>query len=1052
MLLNTQVTFWRLIAAVLISCATASPGWATEVSGLTVEWNFDTVQGDVAHDSSGNGHDAKLYGATRVRQADGFSLRMDGFNDYVVGGQSASLGFGGPVSIESWIKPTREGHGEATLFGENYSTYSMTYYSGESCYWYIGGGGNNVRGNLTLNEWNHVTATFDGTQMSLWINGRLVHSRESKHKTYAPTGHFRIGTKDRPDLPQFKGFLDRIRIYRRALSGKEILAHFRSEATEYGFDPNWFDQIRVTPFNYLDRGEMLIEADYRRMQPLDRKSRIEVRLFKQQQRDQIIQRQLIEELPAVGILEIKLPCSDLDAGEYVIQVNLSDEKGARSVEEVVFSFPDKSHPVVSPAQKTVAALDPPPAPAPFGIRVGKGGGFDISIKGKTYPVQSRISWPHGDFNRLVPGDELYGRGESSWSVHVGNEGKDRFRVQAKGDSYTIQRQIDVLSTHVYVRDRYTNTTDQDLGLLIYNEIPIQPEHITKSLLSGYDRFGRQADITDKGPTVFFTDKNTGMGIIPIDDVYVVQAISYVGRDDAAGVATERFALAPGDSYTLEWAIYPTGSGDYYDFINAFRKAEGRISTIDGGLSFISFNPDLRRQVPTKNFIQNLGSKYGIIHCLSMCADDRELSIEGIEFMDFPKEMALLKRQAAAIHKKHPNFKAVFHVAHSLYATNDPDRFSDSQVIGPNGQQARWHPGDYFSQRRRDAGWSWWIFYPTPGNSFHDAMMKSVDVMMDDLGFDGAFMDGFFVGYQGRWTYDGRWDGHSAEIDLNTKTIRRKIGSVLLLSQPSMIEFARKVRDKGGVLIANNSVITRSIANEKYIIHDSESGAGPTLHLAPNMTGLGGGQTEKEVYLNTLKNLSWGQLFVPYHVPRAIGHNLTHPLMTTRQFPMTFEEIRSGMVRGKERIVTMNSGVYGWPGDHSLHVVYKFDARGMPVSHTFLTTVDRDEVRTGLNFSKFESAVIEPIPVTLESKFPVNVRVVRYDDVESSFLINGQGEASLDLFVGASYFPSGDSYRVTVDDMTTEIVEEDGMLSVPLKLGGPVEVLIEKSEDVSHVSF
>ena len=1037
----------KLVVAGMLMSAMATAGSASGPDGPAVEWNFDG-QGDVARDSSGNGHDAQIHGATRVRQADGFALNLDGFDDHVNGGESTSLGVGGPVTIETWIKPTQRGHGESMLFGENYATYCMTYYSGTTCCWYIGSGANSVNAKLELGEWNHVAATFDGTHLELWINGRLARSRESKFKTYEPEGRFRMGTKGRPDLPKFKGLLDRVRIYRRALSGDEVVAHFKDEATKYGFDATWFSRVKVTPFAYLDRGEMLIEANYRGLQPLGGKGQLEVTLSRRQQPDKIIQRQLIDELPKVGTTAVTLPCRDLADGEYVVRTTLRDDRGTRPVEEIAFSYPAKSQPVPSPAEQVVDTMAPPRPPPPFAVHVGDGGGFAITVKEATYSFQSRISWPRGDFNHLTAGDAPFAQGEKSWTTNVREEQNNRYRVQAQGDFYSIQRQIDILPTHVYVRDRYTNTTDQDLGLLIYNETPVRLDEINQSLLSGYERLGRQEDITDKGPTVFFTDANTGLGIIPIDDVYVVQAMSYVGVHDAAGVATEKFALAPGDSYTLEWAVYPTPSGDYYDFINAFRQAEGRISKIDGGVGFISHNPGSRRQVPTKDFIQKLGSKYGIIHCLAMCADDPELSIEGIEFMDFPKEMDLLKNQAATIHKKHPGFKAVFHVAHSLYATNTPDRFADSQVIGPDGKQAQWQPGDYFSQGRKDAGWSWWIFYPTPGNKFHDAMMKSVDVMMDELGFDGAFMDGFFIAYQGRWTYDGRWDGHSAEIDLDTKTIRRKIGSVLLLSQPSMIQFARKVRDKGGVLIANNSVITRSIANEKYIIHDSESGAGPNLHLAPNLTGLGGGNTEKQVYFNILENLSFGQLFVPYHVPRSIGHDLTHPLMTARQFPMTFEEIRSGLVRGKERIVTMNSGVYGWPGDRKLHMVYKYDGRGVPVSHAFLTTVDRYAVRTELAFGKYESAVIEPIPVTLEADVPVNVRVLRYGDTVSKFLVNGRGEATLGVFVGGGYFPPGDVYRVTIGGTTTTIIEKDGTLSVPLKLDGQVDVVIEKDDVTS----
>ena len=142
-----------------------------------------------------------------------------------------------------------------------------------------------------------------------------------------------------------------------------------------------------------------------------------------------------------------------------------------------------------------------------------------------------------------------------------------------------------------MKDRYTNTTDQDLGLLIYNETPVKPGQVKKSFLSGYDRRGRQQEgSTDYCPSAFFTDANTAIGIVPIDDVYVVQAAPYVDWEGVSGVGTEKFALAAGASYTLEWSVYPTASGDYYDFVNHFRTVENRISRVDGGSGYVTTVP------------------------------------------------------------------------------------------------------------------------------------------------------------------------------------------------------------------------------------------------------------------------------------------------------------------------------------------------------------------------------------------------------------------------------------------------------------------------------
>ena len=1038
-------------------------------SGLIAEWNFDEDQGEVARDSSGNGHDATIMGgAVRTKQASRSALSLDGFDDYVDCGLSKSIGIGGPLTIEAWVFPQRQTSTNANLFGETYRTYLLTYYTNNLC-WYVGHRGgptaNWIREKLNLNQWSHIAATYDGQELGLWVNGRLASSRKSVIESYEPLHHFLIGTKGRPDLPKFKGSVDRLRVYNRSLTGQEIVAHFKSEAEQYGFDPTWFRRVKVTPYHYPDHGQVLIEADYRGLQPLQGKGRLSVTLSASTNPDQIVQQITRHDLKSkLGLEEVTLNRHELTEGDYLVRVTLEDDQGAYPVEEIRFSHPHKPAPVPPPAQRVSAPLLPAHKPTAFGFQMNEAGGFTLTIKGNQYAFQSRISWPHGEFNQLTASDQAYEHGETSWRVRVHESAMNTYEVQAGGKFYGIQRQVEVFPTHVYVKDRYTNTSDEDLGLLIYNEMPLKPEQVTGSWLSGREMRGRQDEsrTPNYGPSIFFTDSHTGIGVIPIDDVYVIQALPYVGWENAAGMGTEKFALAPGKSYTLEWAIYPTGSGDYYDFINSFRKVEDRIGTIQEAPGFISYGPKNRRQVPTREFIEKRGINIGIISGLAAAADDPQISIQGIEFMDFPKEMDLLRWQVAAIHKKHPGFKVVVHVAHSIYTTNRPEQFSDSRVVGPDGKQVRWGYGyGYIGKDRQEQGWRGWIFYPTPGNSFHDALMRSVNVMMDDLGLDGVFMDGFFAGYVRRWTYD-LWDGHSADIDKNTKTIQRKIGSVLLLSQPSMIEFARKIHDKGGIIIGNNTVFTRSIANEKYIIFDNECASGPQLHTAPSVTALRGTSkaalTERTIYFDALDKLSWGSGFLYYNerIP------LLYPSLPSKQFPITFQEIRSGLIRGPQRIVTMNSGVYGWPEKPDLHAVYKFDDRGVPVGHESITTVDQNGVRTEIDLQTHESAVIEPIPVTLKTIAATNVRVLQYDNQLLRAIFNGQGEATLNMFVGTNYpdvrdgifingginpvdVGKGTAYRITAGNTTTTLIDRDGTLSVPLQLHGELEILIEPAD-------
>ena len=55
--------------------------------------------------------------------------------------------------------------------------------------------------------------------------------------------------------------------------------------------------------------------------------------------------------------------------------------------------------------------------------------------------------------------------------------------------------------------------------------------------------------------------------------------------------------------------------------------------------------------------------------------------------------------------------------------------------------------------------------------------------------------------------------------------------------------------------------------------------------------------------------------------------MDHKTLVEHMYPIKIESIHAGTIRGRDRIVTKNSGVYGWPGDRRLHVVYRYDARG-----------------------------------------------------------------------------------------------------------------------------
>jgi hypothetical protein len=220
-----------LLLFVLSATLSAAPP-----EGLLGQWNFDEGKGDLAVDSSGHGRDAAISGAKFVRQGGGYAISLDGKDDYVHFAGDKELALTGPVSVEAWIKPTRpaSGSGMSVMLGQDLHSYLLTLYATDYCYWYIRAGGNSIAAKVTLNAWNHIVGTFDGERMVLWINGRQAAGRKSKHEKYKQVDQFAMGTRGRADLPRFKGLMDDVRVYNRALTEDEVIAHLKAEARSHG--------------------------------------------------------------------------------------------------------------------------------------------------------------------------------------------------------------------------------------------------------------------------------------------------------------------------------------------------------------------------------------------------------------------------------------------------------------------------------------------------------------------------------------------------------------------------------------------------------------------------------------------------------------------------------------------------------------------------------------------------------------------------------------------------------------------------------------------------
>ena len=173
-------------------------------------------------------HDGKLHGAKWVQIDDAHALAFDGKSAYVDCGDGARIALRDKLTISAWIYPKGAASSDALVVGEGWNFWAITHHKGNA-YFYISSGSNYCHSAVPFHQWSHVAGTYDGTTMRLYVNGALLSTRGLRQGTKIKSaGRFVIGGHGRGDedyeCAYYNGLIADVRVYRDALSDKEIMA------------------------------------------------------------------------------------------------------------------------------------------------------------------------------------------------------------------------------------------------------------------------------------------------------------------------------------------------------------------------------------------------------------------------------------------------------------------------------------------------------------------------------------------------------------------------------------------------------------------------------------------------------------------------------------------------------------------------------------------------------------------------------------------------------------------------------------------------------------
>jgi hypothetical protein len=224
-----------LVLGLLLSLALAGGGAAAPAKdGLVAAYGLNEAdsKGLRFGDASGYRNGAVGRDVRRVKGRFGRGVRFNGRSSWLTVPARPSLNLAPGMTLEAWVKPraasgrraviTKQGRGRAA-----YALHAATPRGAVAQAVTLRKGRKAVRAaTVPLGKWTHLAATYGPARLRLYVDGNEVASVPSGGRLRRSTGPLRIGG-NAVGGDWFKGVIDEVRIYRRALSRKEILKDMR---------------------------------------------------------------------------------------------------------------------------------------------------------------------------------------------------------------------------------------------------------------------------------------------------------------------------------------------------------------------------------------------------------------------------------------------------------------------------------------------------------------------------------------------------------------------------------------------------------------------------------------------------------------------------------------------------------------------------------------------------------------------------------------------------------------------------------------------------------
>ncbi|PKL69717.1 MAG: hypothetical protein CVV30_09265 [Methanomicrobiales archaeon HGW-Methanomicrobiales-1] len=226
-----------LVCLLLLLLGGVASGQQDTITDPSLYLSFNEGSGTYILDGSGHGNGGKMYSTSRIENSGcGGALLFNGINSYAIIPYNPRNHPEEAITVSTWFY-TDSFRPQTLISSYNEGGYRLGIGDGGDLWWTInleGYGNLDVpvqHEGISLNQWHHVTGTYDGQSSKLYFDGVLRNQKNAsgaiqyQYPNYVVLGAD-AGTGDAPDTAcpdYFRGGLDEVRIYPRALTYGQVM-------------------------------------------------------------------------------------------------------------------------------------------------------------------------------------------------------------------------------------------------------------------------------------------------------------------------------------------------------------------------------------------------------------------------------------------------------------------------------------------------------------------------------------------------------------------------------------------------------------------------------------------------------------------------------------------------------------------------------------------------------------------------------------------------------------------------------------------------------------